>query len=541
MVKEILFTELNKNYDNGKILAEAFSTIENASLIKNNDTTVVFIDEDTKVFYEANYEVLREEKEVLFKNVVPLVLKEEKINARELFAKAMDENLSESKAIGIAKQIARHITKKALGGERSKLIRESRFKSLGKNINEGRKELLEKLSAFKAKNFNVINEAKSKNFYDKFVEKFNDKYTNEDASINVLDKINFVFLNRSENKSLSLKKKLSLKEGLISETNKIFNPAEIIKNSPSFTAKLNKLVSNANVALKDGKDENLEEAREVFINFAKNWPVLFMISEEKHKDFALKHFATSVEDKEKAKELIGVYTSLVISEEFKNEQIKYLKENVDVAEMLESSEFAKSKYDAKIIDGVIRAITELRESVKTMEHKDVSNYLKFADEEITKMIRTGKFNENLFERLVVDIFGDNKLVLSDKEKTVYDDEDFKSKEKKEISESDVNNYRLDAKASALIVKIRETIPLVDKTIAMALEEDLDLVKSMMAISSIEEEKLDKIDAMLNEAKKKASKKSEPKENLVCPKCQSKMTVKGDKCTCNACGNMMENK
>jgi len=538
MVKEILFTELNKNYDNAKVLAEAFSTIENASVIKNNDTTVVFIDEETRVFYEANYEILREEKEVVFTNIVPLVLKEEKINARELFAKAMDENISESKAIDYVKQIARHVTKKTLGGERSKLIRESRFKSLGKSINEGRKELLERLSAFKAKNFNVINEAKAKNFYDKFVEKFNDKYTNEDASINVLDKINFVFLGRNENKALSLRKKLSLREGLISETNKIFNPAEIIKNSPSFTSKLNKLVSNANIALKDGKDENLEEAREVFVTFAKNWPVLFMISEEKHKDFALKHFATSVEDKEKAKELIGVYTALTSTEEFKNEQAKYLKENVDIAEMLESSDFSKSKYDAKIIDGVIRAVSELRESVKTIEHKDVSNYLKFAEEEINKMIRTGKFNENLFERLVVDIFGDSKLVLSEKEKTVYDDEDFKSKEKKEISESDVNTYRLDAKASALIVKIRETIPLVDKTIAMALEEDLDLVKSMMAVSAIDETKLDKIDAMLNEAKKKASTKKEEKKAQACPKCGGKMSVKGDKCTCNACGAMV---
>ena len=121
MVKEILFTELNKNYDNAKILAEAFSTIENASVIKNNDTTVVFIDEETKVFYEAQYEILREEKEIVLKNIVPLVLKEERINAKELFAKAMDENISEGKAIGFAKQIARHITKKALGGERSNL------------------------------------------------------------------------------------------------------------------------------------------------------------------------------------------------------------------------------------------------------------------------------------------------------------------------------------------------------------------------------------------------------------------------------------
>jgi len=539
MVKEILFTELNKNYDNAKILAEAFSTIENASVIKNNDTTVVFIDEETKVFYEAQYEILREEKEIVLKNIVPLVLKEERINAKELFAKAMDENISEGKAIGFAKQIARHITKKALGGERSKLIRESRFKSLGKNVNEGRKELLERLLAFKAKNFNVISETKSKNFYDKFIEKFNDKYTNEDASINVLDKINFVFLGRNENKALSLRKKLSLREGLISATNTIFNPAEIIKNSPSFTSKLNKLVSNANIALKDGKDKNLEEAKEVFVNFAKNWPVLFMISEEKHKDFALKHFATSIEDKEKAKELIGVYATLVTGEEFKKEQLNYLKENVDVAEMLQNSDFVKSKYDAKIIDGVVRAISELRESVKTIEHKDVSNYLKFADEEISKMIRTGKFNENLFERLVVDIFGDNKLVLSEKEKTVYDDEDFKSKEQKEVSESDVNTYRLDAKASALIVKIRETIPLVDKAIAMALEEDLDLVKSMMAISAIDEEKLDKIDVMLNEAKKKASSKKEAKkaDKMTCPKCGGKMTIKGDSCVCNACENM----
>ena len=84
MVKEILFTELNKNYDNAKILAEAFSTIENASVIKNNDTTVVFIDEETKVFYEAQYEILREEKEIVLKNIVPLVLKEERINAKEI-------------------------------------------------------------------------------------------------------------------------------------------------------------------------------------------------------------------------------------------------------------------------------------------------------------------------------------------------------------------------------------------------------------------------------------------------------------------------
>ena len=111
--------------------------------------------------------------------------------------------------------------------------------------------------------------------------------------------------------------------------------------------------------------------------------------------------------------------------------------------------------------------------------------------------------------------------------------------KKQIEESDVNSYRLDAKASALIIKIRETIPLVDKAVAMALEEDLDLVKSMMAISSIDEAKLDKIDAMLNEAKKKAKKKeTAKKEENTCPKCNAtNVGVKGDKCTCNACGNM----
>ena len=542
MVREITFSEFNLNYDNTPFLQEAFSTIKNATLVKHNDEKAVILDEENHIFYESTYKIDRDTREVVFKDFAPLSLKEDIIDTGNLYMEAMDEDLNEEDAVSKAKAIAKHITKRLLGGDRSKLVREARSRSYAKKTDKGRKEILEDLYLFKTKNFHIINDAKSKNFYDSFVDKMNGKYLGEDVSVNVTETLNFNFIGKKKDgKGPSFRKKLSLKESLATSEKLLFNPADILRNSPTFVAKLNKLMNSASVSQK--QTSSLDETKEVFTNFASNWPVLFIISEEKHGEFAIKHFNAQISDKPKAREYVKIYEELVASEAFRKAQEKYLVEHPEwTAKKLK---YGKVHYNAKIIDGALHALTELCENVEKIESPKVSSYLKFAEESIDGMLRTGKFNESLFERLVMDIFGDHRIAINEKEE-VFDDKDFREEET--ISEDELSDYGLEARAGTLVVKIRDTIPQVDRTLATVLEEELELVKSMMAINSIDEKKLGKIEKMLEEIKKSEQQESgdvieeSKQEDAWCPNCFERLTdivteatAKGnDKTECPSC-------
>jgi hypothetical protein len=317
------------------------------------------------------------------------------------------------------------------------------------------------------------------------------------------------------------------------KNNKFYNPFDIIKNSPSFTSKLNKLINNTYRLKNDNKDSDLTESKEIFANFATNWPVLYLVSEDKHKEFAIKHFNSQINDKKKAKEYVDIYSNIISSDRFKKEQEKYLTEHKEwsVSEDKEGiKEYYKTNYDAKTIDGILNSISELRESVDKIESKKVSDYLRFAEEHIGLMLRTGKYNETLFERLAIDIFGDNKIsILESRESNDYNDKDFKKNDSmnEEIDNENINKMNVQAKASSIVVQLRDLMPTVNNTIAMALEEDLDLVKGMIAIDDIDEKKLINIEKMIFEIKNKNKNNKEEvnEENIEdwCPNCFSSLT------------------
>jgi hypothetical protein len=76
MVKELTVSNI-KNYDNRKFLAEAFSEFENASLVTCNDETLIMLDEENEVLYEAKYTINFEDEKVTFSEITPAIIKEE--------------------------------------------------------------------------------------------------------------------------------------------------------------------------------------------------------------------------------------------------------------------------------------------------------------------------------------------------------------------------------------------------------------------------------------------------------------------------------
>lgn len=528
-VKEIELKEFNKKFSNDSILKEAFSTIKNATLVRSNDTELVVNDEDSQVLYEARYEIDHDLKEVHLKDVVPLVIKEERYELSETYVQAMNESLNEEEAVGLIRGVARKIARQLMGGDKKKMIREARSVSVKRSVDKGRKIVLEELGLFKAKNVHLLNQLKSNGFYEKFAEKLNAKYLGEDSAILIDDRLNFNLIERKgkANKSVVFKKRISKEKQL--EENIVFNPIDVLKNSPSFSLKFKKFMDNVDVLKKSEKDKNLEESKEAFANFASNWPVLYLLSESKHKEFALKYFTKELADNVKARNYVDNYGSLVESEQFKKDQVSYLAENYNLdVDGLEKQEkhFNNSFYNAKIVDNVRKSISDLRESV-TETSVNVANYLKFAEEQMDKMLRTGKFNEELFERISTDIFGDAKLVIYENESDHLSDPDFKRKGIDSLSEDERKDYELQTRANALVVRLRESINSADRSVKLLLEEDLDLVKSMIAINRFEVAKLDSIESILSESKESKSDKVEvvsksKEEGAWCPSCFEKI-------------------
>ena len=293
-------------------------------------------------------------------------------------------------------------------------------------------------------------------------------------------------------------------------------------------------MENVRTAVLNGKSEKLEEA---FAAFAKNWPVLYTMSPERHREFAIRHFSTTVSDKAKAKECVGYYNTLSESETFLADQTKYLKENYawspeDLEKVEKTRKLSESSYNAKLLDDTKRAISKIRESVDRIESINVENYLKYAEDSMSSMLRSGRFNEELFEQFSSDIFGDSSLITAEKEDEIFSDPDFQfKKDQAVVNEEEIKTYELEARAHKLVVEIRDLLPKIDKTIRFALEEDSDLLKSMIAINTIEENKLNAIETLVNEIKKstKAEKQEalseDKKKEAWCVVCGSEITQK----------------
>lgn len=533
-IKEISVNEFRNRYSNHRMLQEAFATIKNATLVKSNDKSVVILDEESGLFYDADYEIDTDTRQLTLRSFSPFVLKEEAVNVTETYKRAMNVDLNEEESTGLIRKITRHLINTYFGGERAKLIGEAKTKAHSKKVDRARKAVLEDMNVFKSQNRKLISETKA-DFYDRFVAKLNDKYLTDGQKIVIKEKIPFNLVER-RGKSDKIKESVYVKalDAKTEALNEFFNPVDIVRNSPSFIEKLNLFMDNVRTAVVNGKDEKLEESTKAFSTFAKNWPVLYTMSPERHREFAIRHFSATVSDKSRAKEYVGYYNSLSESEMFTADQTKYLKENYswsteDLEKVEKTRKLSESSYNAKLLDDAKRAVSKIREKVDRIESLNVENYLKHAEDSMGIMLRSGRFNEELFEQFASDIFGDSALITAEKEEEIFSDPDFKAKkESVKVNEEEIKTYELEAKAHKLVVEIRDLLPKLDKTIRFALEEDFDLLKSMIAINTIEENKINAIETLVNEIKKsttaaKQDALSEEKKEAWCVVCGSEVT------------------
>lgn len=527
-IKEITASDIKNKYSNRAALEKAFKSIKNATIVESNDTTAIILDEENQVFYELQYECNEDTNDILLKDFTPIVIKEEKLNTKKLFAEAMEEDSSEEFALENIKRLASYYARRFIGGERSRLVTEARAKTAGKRIDRGRKQIIEDLNLFKSKNRRLINEVKSNGFYEKFAELINTKYLQDGTTVIVEDKINFNLIDL-RNKSRNVKETVYRKRlGKINENKAFFNPVDVIKNSPSFTHKLIKFMDEAHMLSKAGQDEDLTESKEIFCNFAKKWPVLYTINEQKHRDFAIRFFSNRTSDKERAREYVDIYSALVGSEKFQEDQENYLEENYGSSNGFEEkATISNSVYNARILDEVKEAIKTVREKVEKIESFNVQNYLRLAEESLDKMLRSGQFNEEVFEQYASDIFGDSQLVVFNEHRDVLEDDDFKASETedKKLNEEELKVYALEEKSNRLIIQLRNILPHVEKSLRTTLEEDIDLLKSMTAISSYDEERVNDIERLYEELTKDESESTETELNeddeekeSYCPNC-----------------------
>lgn len=534
-IKEISVTEFRNRFSNQHVLQEAFSTIKNATLVKNNDTTAVILDEETGIFYDVVYEIDADTRQLKLSNFSPFVLKEEVLDLKETYARAMNVDLAEEESFGIIRKLARQILRTHFGGEKGKLVTEAKTKAYTKKVDRARKAIIEDLNLFKAQNRKLISEIKNAGFYERFVDKLNEKYLKDGVTVAVKDKLNFHLVEK-RNKSERIKESVYVKslDKQTEKLNEFFNPVDIVRNSPSFVEKLNLFMDNVHSLTINGKDETLEESAKAFSTFASNWPVLYTMSPERHSEFAIRHFSATITDKARAKEYVTTYNKLTEAEQFRTDQTKYLKENYswsteDLENIEKSRKLSESFYNAKLLDDTKRAIASLREKVDSIESINVANYLKIAEERLNTMLRSGRFNEELFEQFSTDIFGDANLITYVEKEDVFTDPDFKTETKQTVNEDEMKTFEIETKAHKLVVEMRDLMTKVDKTLRFALEEDFDLLKSMIAINTIEENKLNAIEKLVTEIKKSTNAQKEEvlgedkKRDAWCVVCGSNLT------------------
>jgi hypothetical protein len=129
---------------------------------------------------------------------------------------------------------------------------------------------------------------------------------------------------------------------------------------------------------------------------------------------------------------------------------------------------------------------------------NILNYIKHSKEKLDTMLKSGTYNEELFERIVIDIFGDGKLLSENFSEAVEDITDsdigFGQTYKVEtLSDEDVKKYSLETRAVHLAMKLKEAVNYADKNTARLIIEEVEVVDSMIAVDSIDENRLNAVE------------------------------------------------